>query len=271
MAIGGNLFFPTLESIANSFRVRINDTFNNTGGSGVGQGGGAGAIMSDANPDLLTILNDATYEVYSDLRNVGDPELILDNYIVSGLPAIAPDPALQVGLSATGFYNGVSWDTTWVLPSNFQKMLAVWERQTNASEDFVPMQAVPAGLPGVMQGTRMQFWEMRQNVLWMPGATQVTDLRMRARISFPDNLGTVDFTTTYVPLLNSRLAIVAKMLVIYAQRFAPGLYQMASAEETKQMAKMKIEVVRAMQAQESQRAEFGGEAVQDFAVSWSWL
>ena len=37
------------------------------------------------------------------------------------------------------------------------------------------------------------------------------------------------------------------------------------------MQKLKLEVVRQMQSQENQRAEFGAEAVEDFAVAFSWL
>jgi hypothetical protein len=106
----------------------------------------------------------------------------------------------------------------------------------------------------------------------MPGALTETDLRLRARITFPLPKGpNINFATTYVPILDSRNAIVAKMLILYARRFAPELYQMCVAEEQRLMEKLKLEVVRQMQGQENQRAEFGGDAVQDFAVAFSWL
>jgi len=273
-AVGGNVRYPNLQSIANAFRFGINDTANNTGGSGTGSGNSAGLIMPNANPDVTTLLDIAIPELFSDLRNVGDPELILDNYIVSGLPALAfTNPSVQVALGYQGFFDGFQWHPQWTLPVGASKILAVWERATNTNADFSPMQPAPFGLPGGLQGNRMGLWEMRQGAIWMPGSLLQTDLRIRARITYPELIfsANLNFDTTYVPILDSKNAIVAKMRVQYAVRFAPELYQTSLAEETRMMAKLKQEVVRQMQANENQRQPFGDEAVQDFAVAWQWL
>ena len=99
------------------------------------------------------------------------------------------------------------------------------------------------------------------------------DLRIRARITFPTApySPTLNFATAYIPILDSRNAIVAKMLIQYAMRFAPDLYQMAIADEMRYMDKLKLEVVRALQGVENERTPFGNEAVADFAIAWSWL
>lgn len=273
-AIGGNVRYPNLQSIADLFRSKINDTFNNAGGSGTGSGGGAGLIMMNSNPDLVTFLDAAIQETFSDLRNVGDPELILDNYIVSGIPPLAQqDPAVQVSLAYIGYFNGFSWTNQWVLPISTSKVLAIWERATNQNEDFQPMIQAPFGLPGVLQGIRMKYWEMRQGQVWMPGCTQTTDLRLRMRINYPEFLSpaNLNYSTAYVPILDCRNVIVAKMLINYAMRFAPENYQMCIADEARLMAKLQLEVVRQMQTQENERSEFGGEAVVDFGIAWSWL
>jgi hypothetical protein len=273
-AIGGNVRYPNLQSIADLFRFKINDTFSNSTGSGTGSGGGAGLIMPNSNPDLVTLLDSAIQETYSDLRNIGDPELIIDNYIIPALPALTKtDPAVQVSLAYTGFFNGFTWDSTKKLPISLSKVLMLWERQTNTQDNFYPMTQAPFGLPGQLQGQTMKMWEMRQGQIWMPGCLQVTDIRLRGRITYPEYLSPVNlnYSTTYVPILDSRNAMVSKMMVQYAMRFAPENYQMAIAEEARQMAKLQLEVVRQMQAQENQRAEFGAEAVEDFAIAWSWL
>ena len=273
-AVGGNVRYPNLQSIADKFRSFINDTANNTGGSGTGTGNSAGLIMPNSNPDLLEFMNSAILEIYSDLRNVGDPELILDNYILTGLPALEQaDPAVQVSLAYAGFFDGYQWHPEWTLPIGVSKMLAMWERVSGGSWDFTPMQPAPFGLPGGLQGVRMGQWEMREGMIWMRGAMQATDLRLRARITYPVPLSPVNlnFSTAYVPLLDSKNAIVSKMLIQYAVRFAPERYQMCIAEEARMMAKLRLEVVRQMQAQENARAEFGQEATADFAIAWGWL
>lgn len=483
---------------------------NNTGGTGTGTGNQAGLIMPNSNNDLLVFMDSAIQELYSDLRNVGDPELILDNYIVFGIPPLTQvNPAVQVSLGYQGYFDGFQWHPEWKLPISVSKMLAMWERQGggaattststslgppltqshsnridesqpvrisnssnlgpfpvsrlgtctegdtfdtfatfgitgmtidfynssfvliqsvplddassftapagatsfimgapnpvvgteysctyhlnggtqafdwapdptgwdtnwsgqnanqspfggitpgsvftltpfettdptfiysinfyNASkglisssvwnqdpftftapagaafwsviitnppipdlttigtvftiqyatsttiasiagesqDNFVPMRPAPFGLPGIQQGQSMSIWEMRNGQIWMPGCLTYRDLRIRARITYPVPFGpNINFATTYVPILDSRNAIVAKMLILYAKRFAPEQYPMAISEEDRLMQKLKLEVVRQLQAQENQRSEFGAEAVQDFAISYNWL
>lgn len=272
--VGGNVRYPSLQAIADLFRGSINDSANNTTGTGTGTGNQAGLIMPNSNPDLLTFMDSAIVETFSDLRNIGDPELILDNYILTGIPALTQeDPAVQVALSYAGYFNGYSWSPTWTLPIGMSRLLAMWERTSGGNWDFVPMAAAPFGLPGGLQGIRMGQYEMREGMIWMRGAMQPVDLRIRCRIGYPTPLSPVNlnFSTTYVPILDCKNAIVAKMRIQYAIRFAPERYQMCIAEEARMMSKLKLEVVRQMQSQENQRAVFGEEATADFAIAWDWL
>jgi len=274
---GGNVRYPNLQSIADLFRTSINDTFNNAGGSGTGTGGGAGLIMPNSNPDLITFLDAAIQETYADLRIVGDPELILDNYILVGLPVVnsnlgpgVPNSATQVSLAYSGYFDGVQWYPQWTIPISLSKVLALWERQSNVGYDFIPMKAAPFGLAGVQQGQHMYQWEMRQGQIWMPGCVNLTDIRIRGTITYPEFLDprTIDYTTAYVPILDSRNAIVSKMLIRYAMRFAPENYQMCIAEEARLIGKLKKEVVLQKQTQENRRQSFGDAAVADFAQTW---
>jgi len=280
--VGGNLRYPSLQSVCDLFRTRINDTANNTTGAGAGTGSQAGLIMPNDNPDLLTILTSACEDAFAELRNVGDPELILDNYILTGLPVInsslgsgVANPAVQTSLSYAGYFDGVQWWPDWTLPVSLARMLAVSQRQTNANQDFAPVQHFPAGIPGVLQSQLFSGWEMRQGALWLNGATQPVDLRIRCRITFPDFLANpsnqINFSTAYVPIVDSRNAIMAKMLVHYAGRFAPELMQIAESAEQKYMGKLRLEAIRARQSQENIRPGYGDEAIADFAVAWSWL
>lgn len=273
-AIGGNIRYPSLQKIANRFRSKINDTANNTGGSGTGTGNQAGLIMPNLNPDLLEFMNSAIEEVYSDLRNIGDPELIIDNYLLLGIPALTKaDPTVQVALSYAGYFNGFTWVNTWTLPFEAQRILAVWERQSNVNASFTPMTNAAFGLGGCMQAQMMGQWEMREGIMYMPGCLQMTDLRIRCRIEYPGFLDptTLNFSTAYVPILGCANAVASKMLINYAIRFAPEQYQMAVADEERLMSKLRLEVVRNMQLVENMRREFGDEAVADFAIAWSWL
>ncbi len=266
--VGGNNRYPSLQSIADLFRASINDSF-----AGATNTPGEGLIMFNQNPDLLTFMNAAIRDVFSDLRNVGDPALILDNYLLLNIPALtAQNPAVQTSLSYSGWFDGLTVSNQWTLPIGMERLLKVRERLASTG-DFYPLTPAPNGLPSIMQGDCFNVYELRQNAIWFTGAMTNRDLNIRCRITFPDYLSptTIDFTTSYVPILSCQNAVVAKMLVLYARRFAPDMFPIATKEDDKFMGKLQMEVIRAMQANENQRSEFGAEAVEDFAIAWSWL
>lgn len=263
--IGGNIVYPNLQSIARLFRSLINDTAINGDGT-------QGLIMPNTNPDLLTFMDSAIRDTYTDLRNVGDPALLLDNYCLIGLPALTQaDPTVQVSLSYAGFFDGFQWHPQWTLPVSCVRVERLWERWSGTDYNFTPMEPAPFGLPPQQQVQRMGQWEIRQNAVWMPGCLVSVDLRLRCRITFPDfqefNPTTINFDTAYVPILGCTNAIVAKMLVLYAIRFAPDQLVAAMQADEKYIFKLKLEVTREMQNTEYQRATYGEEAMN----SYGWL
>jgi hypothetical protein len=274
--IGGNQRYPSLQGICDLFRAQINDTFSNSMGSGTGQGGGGGLVMNDTNPDILVLLNAACLDTFAELRNVGSPELILDNWIVSGLPALTqPDASVQVALGYAGYFDGYQWHPQWTLPIGLSRILAVNQRVTNSGFAFGECHHYPAGIPGALQGLLMSGWEMRQGALWLSGCLSEIDLRIRCRITFPPFLSTaasvIDFSTAYVPILDSLNAIADKMLVRYARRFAPELLPVAKDAEQESMGKLRLESVRERQSAENERGEFGAAATTDFLIPWAWF
>lgn len=265
MAVGSNNRYPTLQMIAELFRGSINDSW-----AGATDTPGEGLVMTNLNPDLLIFMNAAIRDMYSDLRNVGDPALILDNYILLGIPPLAAiNQAVQVSLDSIGYFNGFTFSNQWTLPSGCMRVERMWERWSGSNGDFLPMTPCPFGIPGTSQVQRMNYWETRQNAIWMPGCLVQVDLRLRALITFPDflNPANLDFTTTYVPILNCQNNVVDKMMIRYARRFAPEQYPTSVAEETSSLFKLRQEVVRNLQNTEYQRAPFGEEAV----ASYGWL
>jgi len=270
--IGGNQRYPSLQGICDLFRAQINDTFSNSMGSGTGQGGGGGLVMNDTNPDILVLLNAACLDTFAELRNVGSPELILDNWIVSGLPALTqPDASVQVALGYAGYFDGYQWHPQWTLPIGLSRILAVNQRVTNSGFAFGECHHYPAGIPGALQGLLMSGWEMRQGALWLSGCLSEIDLRIRCRITFPPFLSVIDFSTAYVPILDSLNAIADKMLVRYARRFAPKLLPVAKDAEQESMGKLRLESVRERQSAENERGEFGAAATTDFLIPWAWF
>lgn len=265
--VGGNIRYPSLQSIADLFRASINDTF-----PGATNTPGEGLIMPDTNPDLLTFMAASIRGVYSDLRNIGDPTLILDNYVLLGIPPLAQmDSTVQVCLSYAGYFNGYTWSDLWTLPISCQTVERLWERPSSTTlvGGFTPMTPAPFGLTPCAQGMLMGQWEMRQNAIWMPGAMQAVDLRIRCRITFPQVLDptNVDFTTVYVPILDCENAVEAGMRKRYATRFAPDMKADATQDYEDAIFKLKLEVNRQMQNTEYQRIGYGDEATAGLGMS----
>lgn len=264
--VGGNIRYPNLQSIADLFRSQINDDMSGATGTP-----GEGQIATNTSPFLLSFMNSAIRDTHSDLRNVGDPALILDNYLLLNIPPVsAVNPAIRYTLSYAGMNNGLTWSNQWLLPLETQRVERLWERQSNINAVFTPMTQVQA-LPGNYQGQCMGIWAMEQNAIVMPGCLQYVDIRLRVRITLPDflNPAILNFASSYVPILDCQNAVVAKMVVLYAKRFAPDMYQMAIAEDTRFTEKLKLEIVRQQQSIENQRRPYGEEAVGDMAaVYW---
>lgn len=263
--------YPNLQGMMDLFRSLLNDD----GGGADGPQGGI--IATNEAPFTLPFLNSAIRFVYRSLRNIGDPALILDNYLVLGLPALTgPNPAVQVSLGFLNYFDGFANHSDWTLPAGAMGVDRVWERIAGTDNVFYPMTAVPDGLAPVMQISTMRVYEWRTNALWMPGALESVDLRIRCKIALPPILGavidgktTLDFATTYVPVLDSEDAIVDRMLTLYARRFAPDQFAAADAASKESMGQLELQVIRAAQRATTARRDFGEEAVQNF-TQWNY-
>ncbi|MGD0510795.1 MAG: hypothetical protein ABSA33_03045, partial [Candidatus Micrarchaeaceae archaeon] len=202
--------FPSLEEINNLIRAIINDSQ-----AGLTNTPGEGQIFTDnplVSPFVLPMLNSSIREIYRELRNVGDPQLIFDNYVILGLPILdSPtngpgecDPTVQTTLSTVGYFDGVQLWPNFQLPSNMLYPTKLWERCTGTNDNFEPMHQVQDGLPRQQQNQVLGKWEWRQNVINFMGATTKRDIRMRFYGSLPQFFSTtMDYNSTFVPIQDS--------------------------------------------------------------------
>jgi hypothetical protein len=246
------------------FRGLVND-------DGGGQDGPQGGIIAtNTAPFMLPFLNASIRWVYRKLRNIGDPALIIDNYLLLGIPALTgPNPAVQVSLGFLGYFDGFENHPQWTLPSGAMGIDRAWERVSETDLDFVEISEAPEGLQPCQQVSTMRRYEWRGNAMWMPGALEAVDLRLRCKITLPDVLGpSLNFETTYVPILDSQDAIVDRMAVYYARRFAPDQLAIAEASSVESIFELRQETVRQAQRKQNRRQDFGEQAVGDF-TAWN--
>ncbi len=269
----------SLATIMDLVRSLVNDTQ-----AGVTDTPGEGQIFTNnpaISPFTQPFLNSSIRELYRELRNVGEPVLIKDNIILTGLPIInsptqglgAVDPAVQTVLSTQGYFDGTELWPNFQLPGDMLYPTKLWERATGTNDVFHMMDAPSGGLESCMQGPYLKQWEWRNNNLNFRGATQNADIRLRYYSSLPQFFSqTLDFASTYVPVLDCTDAVAYMTAVKYARMLgSPGLADLL-AESKNQMFQLKNANVRRMQHQDFARIPFGnsdGDLNNEFSfLSW---
>ena len=253
----------SLLTICNLVRSLINDTQ-----AGATDTPGEGQIFTDdpsISPFVQPFLNSGIRALYRELRNVGDPALIFDNYIVSGVTPIngangpgEPDPALQVYIGQSGYFDGTVINPNLLLPGNLLSLEKLWERQTGTNNTFVLMKQPQGGLNSRPQQPTLMEWEWRNYKAWMVGSTQTNDIRMRYWGTLPTFYSaTLDFASTYVPIIDCTDALAYKIAVMYSRMLGtPGLPDLIN-EAKEQMFQLKNAVVKRMQTIEFHRQPYG--------------
>ncbi len=197
---------------------------------------GEGQVFTDnpaISPFTQPFLNASIRELYRELRNVGQPTLLKDNVIVSGLTPLnslenglgGPNPDVQTYLSFNGYFDGLTLNSNLKLPADMIYPVRLWERQTGSNDIFVPMEQPQFGLPSCYQGPKLCYWEWRNDNIWFVGATQTNDVRMRYWCTLATFFSqTLDFASTYVPIIDCTDAVALKTAVKYAVMLgSPGL------------------------------------------------
>jgi hypothetical protein len=263
VATGGLAGYPTLGTIANLVRSEVND--DKQGATGTP---GEGQILTNSSITLQNFMNSAIRETYRDIRIMGQPTLIKDNYILLGLTPVnsslgvgAISPATQVALQFQGYFDGLTSNANLTLPNDLILPLEMWERQNGTNGNFAPMRQATGALPGRNQAEWLGEWEWRTDSIWMNGATQTRDVRLRYIATFVDLAGpAIDWNTTYVPILDSQEAIADKIAVRYTARLGGDSLQYAIAKANTSISKLRQQVTRDRQMIDYQRPTYGGAA-----------
>lgn len=254
----------SLAMIMNLVRALVNDSQ-----AGATATPGEGQIITDnpsISPFTQPFLNSAIREVYRELRNAGQPTLIKDNVIISGLTPVysptyglaAQDPAVQVYLGFGGYFDGNSINGDLLLPNDVINVVRVWERQTGTNNSFVPMTQPEFGLPSRLQQDTFDEWEWRNDAIWMVGSIQTRDLRLRYKCALPQFFSsTLNFDSTYVPIIDCVDAVAYKTAAKYAGSLgAPGT-EWLEKQAAEQMLQLKLSNVLRMQSVDYARPAYG--------------
>lgn len=162
--------FMALESILNIARVKINDAG--------GAQGLSGAILNDAQPYTFTMAQERYLYLQDRLIRGGVETFTRYGYIRSIPPVAVSNPRVIVSIDFQGYFNGLDINPAVVLPPSCLKPLEIWECQTGG-QYWTPMKQLPSSLSCSTQTARFRCWDYKQDKLYMPGATQTNDLKLK--------------------------------------------------------------------------------------------
>jgi len=184
--------YDTVNTILNAARVRVNDAIASLGGD----------MLTNTQPFTQVMTNTAWRKMQNYLANQGFTR-VKSEAIITGVPVVnGTDPATQVSLSWLGFWDGNALNTSVTLPADLIMPLLLWERASGQNGSFTPMLMRLDGLPTWPHQGFDQLWEWRNDAIYMPGATTVTDKRLRYLAYLQDfaDAGTVNWYDQPVPI-----------------------------------------------------------------------
>lgn len=169
--------YDTVDYVMRLARAMVNDAQTNFGN-----------LLSNSSPFSQTFLNAGYRDLQDALMNSGVENYAKETviYNLAPVPGSALDPAIQTQLSFTGYFDGVSMHANTVLPSDMVTPLVLWERQTTGNQAFMKMAPCNDGLPSRSKGSRLYEWDWHDDQIFLIGATQAVDLRLRYSRYYPE-------------------------------------------------------------------------------------
>jgi hypothetical protein len=211
MTIAAQSLFPSVDSIMQLARVRVNDTFpgiNNT----------QGRVLTNAAPFTIPMLNSALSTLQRMLRNEGVTFLIQDNFLLPNVtPVVRPDPNVQIFIGYNGYFDGTTMHAAPSLPNDMMQPYMVEEQTTGSGLAFTEMVQPQGGIESCLQGSYLGVWEWRAYRIYMLGSTVNKTLRLRYKSTqMPLDLQPEDFPKTNVNIIDSEEALACDIAAQYA-------------------------------------------------------
>jgi hypothetical protein len=120
------------------------------------------------------------------------------------------------------------------------------------------MQQSTGPLSPCNQGARFGEWEWRGDAIWLHGAIQSNDIRLRYVQVFPDiAMPGIDFSTTYIPVLDCQDCIADKIAVRYTRRLGGDALEDVKDQAKKSLFQLRQQMARNRQLIDVTRPSYG--------------
>lgn len=176
MPVVGTGPYPLANDVLNLARSIVNDAALALSGN----------LLSNSQPYTFEFLNTAYRKLQRNLVNNNVETFVKDTQLLQ-VPVVDPiDPATQIYVSYIGTFDGTGMHANPILPPDLIIPWRLWERSTNTNQIYVEMFPVNDGLPSRPQVSWLREWDWITDKLYMCGATQVNDVRLRYIAYLPD-------------------------------------------------------------------------------------
>jgi hypothetical protein len=162
--------YDSLETVLNTARARFNDAIVNIGGE----------ILTDNAPFTLPLINAGWRRLQEYLASKNFQRLMKYAYFYAVPAAATADQGIFVVIDWTG-YNPGSGPVVAApaLPQQMIYPMVLEERINGSLGNYTPVDQVFGGLPTVQKGPLNLIWEWSDENIKLPGATGLTDIRLR--------------------------------------------------------------------------------------------
>lgn len=198
--------YDTAEYVLNLARSIANDAALNIQGN----------LLADDQPYTYVLLNQAWRTLQRKLANAGYETLLKEAILTNFAPVVNVSPSLQVYFSWTEYNNGTNTYQSPVMPQDCILPFRLWERPSGTVAQFIQMAPVNDGLPSISQGSYFRYWDWRNDKVFMLGATQANDIRMRYFAYLPDIVA-AENGTTIVPIMRCADALANYLVWAFAR------------------------------------------------------
>ena len=196
----------------------------------------AGNLLSDSQPYVPTLLQLAWRKLQDRLGNNAIEDFPSETILlgVTAMPAgPVSDPGTQVYVGFDGYYDGFAVNPAPTLPLDLETPLKLWERASGINAQFIEMNQINTGLPSRSKSTMLREWEYRQQKIFMVGATQDNEIRLRYRKRYDDP--EIDGV---IPIIDCAVALAYNVVDIFALSRGSTVsaqFTMEREEATKQL------------------------------------
>jgi len=166
--------YPSAEEVLQAARVLCNDAAVSIDGD----------VLADDQPFVFPAM-ELKYEYLQDRLIQAGIETYSKYGYINAIPKVATaDPTTQIEIDYVGTFDGLNNTDQPQLPVDMLMPLEFWERQTVAApatntNPWLEMKQASDSIGTRAQSTRFTLWDWENDTLFLPGATQINDLKCK--------------------------------------------------------------------------------------------